>query len=97
MSHDEEIATLEGLILKYKLFYYHPDLVHSDWISELSISDAEYDKLEERHLELTGRHTDVGYPMHKTPGRICLHKHSMSKRNFIEFLQTLGGERGTDS
>lgn len=51
-KQNNEFATFSWKILKYKLAYYYPERVHLDWIEELTISDADYDSLEQRYFYL---------------------------------------------
>lgn len=43
---EKRYVKLSWQILAYKLMYYRPELVHSDWHKELTISDLDYDQLE---------------------------------------------------
>jgi len=82
----EEIGRLYNALLSYKLYYYHPELVHDDWVGDLSITDAKYDALESEYKALTNTDIPVGFPSHTMQGKILIHKYSMCKVQFQKFI-----------
>lgn len=51
VSKEERFIQLGYRLLESKFTYYHPALVHKDW-KHLSITDAEYDALENEYKAL---------------------------------------------
>lgn len=73
-------------IIEYKLMYYRPDLVHDSWHKDLTISDSDYDKIEEeyikmcRELKLTPTVTEmVGIDLTRPSCKLVLSKLSKKK------------------
>ena len=72
--------------MERKLIYYRPDLVHSTWVSELVVSDQEYDKREDEYKTLCKQvgidatATDmVGFNMSRPSCRLIVSKYSLPK------------------
>jgi hypothetical protein len=68
-------------IIKHKLMYYRPDLVHSSWYEELSLSDAEYDALEAEYKSQAKSYTTntVGIDLDRPSVRLVISKYSKAR------------------
>jgi hypothetical protein len=52
VDDEQKFIQLSWDLIGYKLFYYHPELVHDSWKSKLDIPDSTYDEKEKDYLRL---------------------------------------------
>lgn len=69
---NKRFIQLSWKIIEYKMAYYRPDLVHKDHMNKLTVSDVEYDSLENEYKNLADKlglpasaHEMVGFDLER--------------------------------
>lgn len=64
-EEEKEFAQLSWRMIEWRLAYYYPDLLKSEYLTEFTIEDLEYDRHEQRYLELCRLTGSANYHVHK--------------------------------
>lgn len=83
----KRFVELSWKIIESKMVYYRPDLVHKDHIAKLTISDAEYDRLENEYKRLANKlnlpasaHEMVGFDLDRPCCRMVAEWYGLSAK-----------------
>jgi len=92
MDDDKQHVELSWRILEAKLMYYRPELVHASWHNHLTITDSQYDAIEDTYRILCKRLNKecyavnmVGFDLEKPSGRLVCSKYQMPKGQVDKF------------
>ncbi len=62
---EKEFCELGWRLIELKVAYYKPELVHESWLEKVTVSDDDYDAMEQRYLELCRKLSRRNTVVHK--------------------------------